>query len=213
MTLLQQITKSSTQNVRRLLTHKSSSSLILRSRHILANSTIQQNQHEKRFRYVSIPPNSGSGASATATASGINEDDPYTFSDVDFTGSEFNEEDFFKSTDMEFYDDSNLSSSSASSPSLDSIYDSTPRKTSRELEEEKDYERRQAIRDEIDSRTGRLWEDPWALTDEDWSSGKTLDDLPEWTEQICSRISKERVKVHPGKLFLILLTQHKKTIF
>jgi hypothetical protein len=63
--------------------------------------------------------------------------------------------------------------------------------------EERDAARRQAIRDELDTRKGRLWEDPWALTDDDWSSGKSFDDLPDWTEQICSRVSLERVNVHP----------------
>ena len=65
--------------------------------------------------------------------------------------------------------------------------------------EERKERMRQAVRDEIDTRTGRLWEDPWALTDDDWSSGKTFDDLPDWTEEICSRVSRERVKVHPGE--------------
>jgi hypothetical protein len=65
--------------------------------------------------------------------------------------------------------------------------------------EERKERMRQAVRDEIDTRTGRLWEDPWALTDDDWSSGKTFEDLPDWTEEICSRVSRERVKVHPGE--------------
>jgi hypothetical protein len=65
--------------------------------------------------------------------------------------------------------------------------------------EEIEEMKRQAVRDEIDSRKGRLWEDRWALTDEDWSSGKSFDDLPDWTEEICSRVSRERVKVHPGE--------------
>jgi len=63
--------------------------------------------------------------------------------------------------------------------------------------EEKDAAKRQAIRDEIDTRKGRLWEDPWEITDEDWSSGRTFDDLPDWTEKLCSRVSLERVKVRP----------------
>ncbi len=66
-------------------------------------------------------------------------------------------------------------------------------------QEEENYAKMQKIRDELDTRTGRLWEDPWALSDEDWASNKTLDDLPDWTEQLCSRTSKERVKIHPGE--------------
>lgn len=59
--------------------------------------------------------------------------------------------------------------------------------------------RKQAIRDGLDAKTGRLWEDRWSLTDEDWSTGKAFDDLPDWNEEICSRVSRERVRVHPGK--------------
>ena len=59
--------------------------------------------------------------------------------------------------------------------------------------------KRQAIRDEINSRTGRLWTDPWEITEEEWGSGQKLDDLPDWTPGMCSRVSLERVKVHPGK--------------
>lgn len=65
--------------------------------------------------------------------------------------------------------------------------------------EEAEFLRRKAIRDEINSRTGRLWTDRLELTDDDWAAGKALDDLPDWTEEICSRVSRERVQVHPGK--------------
>lgn len=64
-------------------------------------------------------------------------------------------------------------------------------------EEEIEEAKRKAIRDELDSRSGRLWKDRWELTDDDWSSGRSYDDLPLWTEEICSRVSRERVRVHP----------------
>jgi hypothetical protein len=38
---------------------------------------------------------------------------------------------------------------------------------------------------------------------------RVLDDLPDWTPGLCSRISTERVKIHPGTctcLFLYCLT-------
>jgi len=60
----------------------------------------------------------------------------------------------------------------------------------------KEEARRQAIRDEIDSRKGRLWSDPMEITDEDWASGKKLDDLPDWSKELCSRVSLERIRVH-----------------
>ena len=68
-----------------------------------------------------------------------------------------------------------------------------------EEEEEMEAARQKAIRDEIDSRTGRLWTDPWEITDEDWSQLRTLDDLPDWSPEICSRVSMERVCLHPGE--------------
>lgn len=60
-------------------------------------------------------------------------------------------------------------------------------------------ERRQQIRNELDQRKGRGWSDPWEITDEDWMQRRVLEDLPDWTPAMCSRISAERVKVHPGK--------------
>ena len=219
MTILHRVTQSSKTNFGRflLLTKKDpsslSSNLLHRSRHVLATTngsskctSISTFQHDanttiskKNIRYVNIPPNRGSGAAGSYTGDNDGDDDLILQNDIDT----FNEDDYFNSTDMEFYDDmtnNNNTSSNSSSPSLESLYDETPQqKTAREMEEELDYERRQKIRDELDSRTGRLWEDPWALTDEDWSSGKTFDDLPDWSEQLCSRISKERVKLHPGK--------------
>lgn len=65
-------------------------------------------------------------------------------------------------------------------------------------EAEKAEKERQAIRAEIDSRKGRLWKDRLELKDADWASGRSLDDLPDWSEVICSRVSLERVQVHPG---------------
>eukprot|EP00557_Chaetoceros_sp_GSL56_P010425 CAMPEP_0176480098 /NCGR_PEP_ID=MMETSP0200_2-20121128/2095_1 /TAXON_ID=947934 /ORGANISM="Chaetoceros sp., Strain GSL56" /LENGTH=702 /DNA_ID=CAMNT_0017876193 /DNA_START=85 /DNA_END=2193 /DNA_ORIENTATION=- len=90
---------------------------------------------------------------------------------------------FKTSEDMDFYD-----------PLTVNYY---PAQEDEDENEEIEVARRQAIRDEIDSRTGRLWKDRWELTDEDWSSGKSFDDLPVWTEELCSRVSRERVVVYP----------------
>jgi hypothetical protein len=63
-----------------------------------------------------------------------------------------------------------------------------------------EYRRKQAeIQLELDSRTGRAWTDPWLITQEQWMSTTTLEDLPEWSPEYISRISQERVKLHPGK--------------
>jgi hypothetical protein len=92
--------------------------------------------------------------------------------------------------DMDFYDA--LTDEYFPSDEVDEI---------KEAEEEE--ARRQGIRDELDSRKGRLWQDPWELTDDDWGSGKAYDDLPDWTEELCSRVSLERVKVFPGKCSIL----------
>jgi hypothetical protein len=65
-----------------------------------------------------------------------------------------------------------------------------------DLEEER---KAQTVRDELDRRTGRLWTDEWEITDQDWHDGKKWDDIPDWTPELCSRISKERVKVLEGE--------------
>jgi hypothetical protein len=74
-----------------------------------------------------------------------------------------------------------------------------------EEDDEKEAElRQQQVRDELDGRKGRGWSDPWEITDEDFMQRRVLDDLPDWTPGLCSRISLERVKIHPGtnKLFV-----------
>ncbi len=60
-----------------------------------------------------------------------------------------------------------------------------------------EYQRKQeAIRKELDSRTGRGWTDPWHISEEQWMSLQTADDLPGWSPEFVSRISQERVKIH-----------------
>ena len=61
-----------------------------------------------------------------------------------------------------------------------------------------EYQRKQEeIRRELDTRTGRGWTDPWHISEEQWMSLQTADDLPEWSPEYVSRISQERVKIHP----------------
>jgi len=147
----------------------------------------QSNHHQIRF--MNIPPKS--------TDTDFFDDDSFIADEskhIPKTDSD-DEADYFMSQDLEFYDE--LTNEYFNS-------DDIQKKKKQEEAEEKDAAMRQAIRDEIDSRTGRLWEDPLAISDEDWSSGRTYDDLPDWNENICSRVSLERVKVHPGKIFFFL---------
>lgn len=61
-----------------------------------------------------------------------------------------------------------------------------------------EYQRKQEeIRKELDSRTGRGWSDPWHISEEQWMSLQTADDLPDWAPEFVSRISQERVQVYP----------------
>eukprot|EP00980_Cylindrotheca_fusiformis_P019342 scaffold6638_cov127-Cylindrotheca_fusiformis.AAC.26 len=57
--------------------------------------------------------------------------------------------------------------------------------------------RQQEIQLELDSRTGRVWKDPWEITEEQWMSTATVDDLPEWSPEFVSRVSQERVQIYP----------------
>jgi hypothetical protein len=67
-------------------------------------------------------------------------------------------------------------------------------------EQDEEYRRKQEeIQKELDSRTGLVWTDPWEVSEEQWMSSATFDDLPDWSPEYVSRISQERVKIHPGR--------------
>jgi hypothetical protein len=68
------------------------------------------------------------------------------------------------------------------------------------------------IQRELDSRTGRVWNDPWEIAEEQWMSTATFNDLPEWSPEFVSRISQERVQIHPGrclKVHYIMISRKK----
>ena len=56
---------------------------------------------------------------------------------------------------------------------------------------EKQYQMRQALL----QQRGRLWEDPMDITEEDFSKSVWWDDIPDWTPDVVSLSSLERVKV------------------
>jgi len=95
-------------------------------------------------------------------------------------------EDFKSAEDMDYYD-----------PLAEEYYPADEEDT--EETDEVEEAKRQAVRDKLDTKTGRLWEDRLEFTDEDWSTGKSFEDLADWSEEICSRVSRDRVKVHPGE--------------
>ncbi|KAL7500669.1 hypothetical protein ACHAWT_008524 [Skeletonema menzelii] len=60
------------------------------------------------------------------------------------------------------------------------------------------HARQQKIKEELDKRTGRLWTDEWIISDEEWLSNKTWDDIEVWKPQLATRKSLESVKVFEG---------------
>ena len=91
-----------------------------------------------------------------------------------------------------------LGGSGGEGSSYDDIF-ADPRPVSAEDEKnDEDAEeaaRRAAINAELDSRTGRLWDDEWIITDDQWSSPDKFDDLEDWRPGMATRKSLESVRV------------------
>lgn len=113
------------------------------------------------------------------------DEDDFFISDSDLSSS-------FRPEDMEFYDREDLFASE------EGVEKEEESEEDLEEKEAKEMEARDEIQRELDSRTGRLWQDPYEIKDEDYGSALTLDELPSWSTELCSRVSKERVKVHPS---------------
>lgn len=60
------------------------------------------------------------------------------------------------------------------------------------------HARQQKIKEELDQRTGRLWTDEWIISEEEWLSNKSWDDIEEWKPELATRKSLESVKVFDG---------------
>jgi hypothetical protein len=61
--------------------------------------------------------------------------------------------------------------------------------------QEEEDKRVQKVRDELDTRTGRGWSDPWEISETEWAAPTEHDDLPDWTPANASKLSMERVSV------------------
>lgn len=60
-----------------------------------------------------------------------------------------------------------------------------------------EYQRKQqAIHDELDTRTGRLWTESWTITDDEWMADETWEDIEEWKPSLATRKSLESVRVY-----------------
>jgi hypothetical protein len=102
----------------------------------------------------------------------------------------------FSAADMEFFNNLELDPDY----DIDDGGDDDDSPEEMEKKEEEAYRRRQEeIQRELDTRTGRTWTDPWQITDEDWMATTKPEDVPVWSPEFVSRISQERVKVHPGR--------------
>ena len=56
-------------------------------------------------------------------------------------------------------------------------------------------ERQNKIQQELDQRTGRLWEERWTISDEEWMSTDTWEDIEDWSLKMATRKALESVKV------------------
>lgn len=97
--------------------------------------------------------------------------------------------------DMEFYSDKQLAG--GTDDGFDGDDDDDDDDQEGRFNDE--YRKRQEeIQRELDARKGRPWTDPWEIKDEQWMSTTSHDDLPDWTPELVSRVSQERVKILPG---------------
>jgi hypothetical protein len=78
--------------------------------------------------------------------------------------------------------------------------------------EEDDEEReryriaQEVINAELDSRTGRPWQDPWHISEEQWmSSNTTQENLADWSPDFVSRVSLERIHILESKFSHVLV--------
>ena len=90
----------------------------------------------------------------------------------------------FSATDMEIYDELRDQD--------DSFFQQD------DFDEEAHRKKQEEIQRELDSRKGRVWTDHWEITEKLWVSSLRIDDIPDWSPDHVSRISQERVKIHPG---------------
>ena len=60
-------------------------------------------------------------------------------------------------------------------------------------------ERQSKIERELDQRTGRLWEERWTISDEEWMSTDTWEDIEDWSLKMATRKALESVKVWDGE--------------
>ena len=71
-----------------------------------------------------------------------------------------------------------------------------PRQTRKEVEEAKRKPKLQ-----LADIPEPLWTDSLEISDERWQSKMEFDDIPDWSPDFVSRVSKERVQLFPGMIF------------
>ncbi|KAL7553952.1 hypothetical protein ACHAWF_017878 [Thalassiosira exigua] len=60
------------------------------------------------------------------------------------------------------------------------------------------HARQARIKDELSSRRGRLWTDEWIITDDEWLTHQTYDEIEEWRPESATRVSAESVRAFEG---------------
>ena len=66
------------------------------------------------------------------------------------------------------------------------------------------------MNDELDSRKGRLYTSDWEVKNEYWDRNVELDDMADWTSDLCSRTSKERVRIFGSETVTMTTTEEGK---
>jgi hypothetical protein len=85
--------------------------------------------------------------------------------------------------------------------------DSSINQTEEENEERERYRLAQeVINAELDTRTGRPWQDPWHISEEQWmSTNTTQENLADWSPDFVSRVSLERIQILESKFYLLFV--------
>jgi len=97
-----------------------------------------------------------------------------------------------------------FSSTASSTSSLFDDVDGESQEEEEERRRQQQLRKDEAVRDALDRKTGRLWSDPWDLEEvlsvpaSDPGGGSSYDDLPEWSPDMVSRVSQERLRIFPS---------------
>jgi hypothetical protein len=178
----------------------SSSSIVSNNlSYLISPSSSRQHREQQRgqnFRFFATANNDDEKGSKEASASSSSSSwdlDDIDLNDPDDIPHFDDDDDDFQIGDM---------FTGGRSSSGDDAYNQTE-----EDDEERERYRlaQEVINAELDSRTGRPWQDPWHISEEQWmSSNTTQENLADWSPDFVSRVSLERIHILESKFFLTL---------